>query len=61
MFTSHQLRGTPHLKAAEGLPHSKSWRTLEPTLNSRSVLDCASPLALFDDWLYQGQIEVLEW
>jgi len=36
-------------QSARGLAQSKSWRPLEPAVNSRSVLDCASPLALSDD------------
>src|ERR1035437_1016132 len=36
-------------QSARGLAQSKSWRPLAPAVNSRSVLDCASPLALSDD------------
>jgi hypothetical protein len=36
-------------QSARGLAQSKSWRPLEPAVNARSVLDCASPLALSDD------------
>ena len=36
-------------QSARGLAQSKSWRPLERAVNSRSVLDCASPLALSDD------------
>src|SRR5437867_4065486 len=33
-------------ESARGLAQSKSWRPFKPAMNSRSVLDCASPLAL---------------
>jgi len=35
-------------ESARGLAQSKSWRLLEPAVSSRSVLDCASPLALWE-------------
>jgi len=33
-------------KSGRGLPQSKTWRTDRASRNARSVLDCASPLAL---------------
>src|SRR5262245_6708034 len=34
-------------ESARGQAQSKSWRTFEPSSISRSVLDCACPLALW--------------
>ena len=35
------------MKSARGLAQSKTWRIFVRSSSSRSVLDCANPLALF--------------
>src|SRR5437870_3743546 len=42
-----QIRVAPtSSQSARALAQSKSWRPLQPTLNTRSVLDCASDRAI---------------
>ena len=48
--------GQTSSESARGLAQSKSWRPLAPAMNSRSVLDCASPLAL---WAGQSPCQTL--
>src|ERR1051325_9877886 len=45
-------------QSARGLAQSKSWRPLPRARRSRSVLDCASPLALWDGAAWQSAKQV---